>query len=283
MLNILIVVVLGAAVSVAGGLTGAYVAGVPVMVICAVLAFAIQWVAFVPAFLKQTERFYDLVGSLTYLSVTGLAVYLTPEQSIRSVLIAVCIGVWAMRLGSFLVRRISQDGSDSRFDKIKPNPVRFLFTWSLQGLWVVMTAACGWAAITSGSTAPFGVAGVVGIVIWICGFAIEVMADRQKRVHRAQYGSGTFITTGLWRYSRHPNYFGEIVLWSGIAVMALPALQGWAWATLISPLFVFVLLTRISGIPMLQAKGKKRWGENPEYQAYLNATPVLVPFLGRKG
>ena len=283
MLNFIIVVVLGGLVAAAGSVGGAFWQGMPVFALCAVLAFLIQWLAFIPAYLKQTERFYDLTGSATYLSVITLALVLTPNPDPVAWLIAACISIWALRLGSFLFQRISTDGSDSRFDRIKPDPMRFLFTWTLQGLWVVMTAACALAAITASQSTPMGVLGWLGLALWLLGFVIEVAADNQKRRFRNDHGSGRFINTGLWRLSRHPNYFGEIVLWAGIAMMSFPALQGWTLVTLISPVFVFVLLTRVSGVPLLERKGAKRWGEDPDYQAYCRETPVLVPFLGRKG
>jgi steroid 5-alpha reductase family enzyme len=119
---------------------------------------------------------------------------------------------------------------------------------------------------------------VVGIIVWIGGFAIEVVADRQKSVFKQDPSNqGRFIKTGLWAWSRHPNYFGEIVLWTGVAIVALPVLSGWRWATLISPLFVILLLTRVSGIPMLEARAEERWGDEEEFRRYTKDTPVLIP------
>ena len=125
--------------------------------------------------------------------------------------------------------------------------------------------------------------GLDGMPIWFVGFAVETIADGQKRRYRDEHGSDGFIATGLWRYSRHPNYLGEIILWFGVALLALPALSGWQWVTLVSPVFVFLLLTRVSGVPLLERKADKRWGENPAYIAYRDSTPVLVPFFGRRG
>ena len=281
MLNTLVVILPGAAVALAGSVDGARWHGVPVLVLCAAVAFSMQWLAFIPAYLRQTERYYDLTGSATYLTVTALALALTPAPGARGWLIGACIAIWALRLGSFLFRRIVADGSDSRFDRIKPDPQRFLFTWTLQGLWVVMTSACGLAAITSSSAVPLGPVGWLGLLLWAAGFTIEVVADSQKRRFRALHGSERFIDTGLWRLSRHPNYFGEIVLWTGVALIALPALAGWSLVTLVSPVFVFLLLTRVSGIPMLEKKGARRWGDDPDYQRYCRQTPLLVPLLGR--
>ncbi len=243
------------------------------------MAFLIQWLAFIPAFLGQTEKFYDLTGSLTYISVTAVALFLSEELDGRSVLLATMITLWAARLGSFLFLRILADGTDSRFDKIKPNPVSFLATWSLQGLWVAMTAGCALAAITASGSVSLTTIDLVGASLWLLGFSLEVVADSQKRRFRKTQGSERFITTGVWALSRHPNYLGEILLWVGIALLAVPALQGWQWLTIISPVFVYLLLTRVSGIPLLERKADQRWGDDPDYQAYKKRVPVLVPRL----
>ena len=179
---------------------------------------------------------------------------------------------------SFLFRRISQDGSDGRFDELKPSFVRFFATWTVQGLWCLMTLSCALAAMTSSTSAPLDPLGSIGVVVWCVGFGIEALADQQKRLFRQDpVNHGRFITSGLWAWSRHPNYFGEIMLWVGVALIALPALRGWQYVTLVSPLFVYFLLTRVSGIPLLEARAKKRWGTDPEFERYSASTPVLVP------
>jgi steroid 5-alpha reductase family enzyme len=262
----------------AGSRGGSEVAGVPLFALCVALAVTIQWAAFVPAYAARTERYFDLTGSLTYLAVVAVALGLGPVADARATLLAVLVAVWAARLGSFLFRRILAEGTDRRFDEIKASGPRFFVTWTLQGLWVSVTAGAALAAITSGRSAPLGAMGWVGLALWIAGFGIEVVADRQKRLFRARpEHEGRFISTGLWAWSRHPNYFGEIVLWLGVALIALPALQGWQHVTLVSPVFVTLLLTKVSGIPMLEKRGEERWGEDPEYRAYVTRTPVLVP------
>ncbi len=255
--------------------------GIPALALCALVIFALQWLAFVPAYLRQTERYYDLVGSLTYVGAVFLALILSSGHDARSLLLAALITLWAARLGSFLFRRISEQGHDSRFDRIKPNAVLFFRTWSLQGLWVLVTAGAALTAITSPHKPPLGLLDIAGAALWLSGFVIEVVADRQKRQFRRSQGEQRFIDVGLWSRSRHPNYFGEIVLWTGIALMAVPALQGWQYVALVSPLFVFVLLTRISGVPLLERKADRRWGDDPAYTAYKANTPVLVPRLFR--
>jgi steroid 5-alpha reductase family enzyme len=270
-------VVVAAAVSWAGSRGGARLADAPVFFLCAVLAFAINWLAFVPAWLGRTEKYYDLTGSLTYLSVTGFALWAGGVRDARAWLLAGLVTAWALRLGAFLFARIRREGKDRRFDALKTDPLRFLMAWTLQGLWVLLTLACALAAITVGGE-PLGAYAAAGTLTWLFGFAVEVAADRQKRAFRRDPANrGRFISSGLWAWSRHPNYFGEIVLWCGIALIALPTLEGWRWVTLVSPLFVWLLLTRISGVPPLEAHADATWGDDPEYRAYKARTPVLFP------
>lgn len=269
-----IAVALGLGVGWAGGQGGAQLLGWPATMVCVAAAFALQWLAFVPADLAQTERFYDLTGSVGYLTVLGLALFangVTPHGA----LLAALVGVWTVRLGLFLVKRVHADRGDGRFDAIKPSAPRFLVAWTLQGLWISLTAAAALAAITA-PRAELGVIAILGLGVWIAGFALEVVADAQKRRHRASH-PGRFIDSGLWAWSRHPNYFGEIVLWIGVAIIAAEVLSGWQWLTLISPLFVFVLLTRVSGIPLLEKRADERWGDDPAYVAYRDRTSILIP------
>jgi steroid 5-alpha reductase family enzyme len=273
--GIAIALAIATAIALAGSSQSLSYRGFPVFALVALLAFAVQWLIFIPAYLSQSERYYDLTGSLTYLSVVALAVSVKGDP--RSMLLALLIAVWAVRLGSFLFLRIRDAGSDRRFDQIKPYFFRFLMTWTLQGLWVLLTAGAALAAMTSSASVAIGPMAMLGLLVWVIGFGIEVVADRQKREFRREPANADkFIQHGLWAWSRHPNYFGEIVLWLGVAIIALPALSGWQYATLVSPLFVYLLLTRVSGIPALEAHAKKRWGDDPDYQAYRSSTPVLM-------
>jgi steroid 5-alpha reductase family enzyme len=276
--GIVVSLLLGAGLAAAGSQGSVEAGGVAVFAIGAAVAFAVNWVAFVPSYLRRTEEYYDLTGSLTYISVTLLALLLSDDPDARAVLVAVLVVVWAGRLGTFLFRRVRADGGDGRFDRIKTDPLRFLMSWTLQGLWVLTTMAAALAVITAEDREDLAVWAVVGVAVWVAGFVIEVTADRQKRAFRADpANAGRFITTGLWAWSRHPNYFGEITLWTGMAIIAVPVLSGWRWVVLVSPVFVTVLLTRISGIPLLEARARKRWGDDPGFRAYTEATPALVP------
>lgn len=243
-----------------------------------VIIFAIQWLAFIPAYFFQTERFYDLVGGLTYILTVIVALILTPKIDARTVLLASLIMVWAFRLGLFLFIRIHAAGGDSRFDQIKRSPLHFFITWTLQALWISITASAALFAILSPAVIGLGLLAYLGLLLWCAGFAMEAIADFQKsRFKQDPTNAGRFIQSGLWSWCRHPNYTGEILLWIGVALIALPVLEGWRYTGLLSPLFVAFLLIRISGIPLLERAGQNRWGDDVEYQAYLKRTPKLMP------
>ena len=240
------------------------------------LIFCIQWISFIPAFIFQTEKFYDLTGSITYLTTVFTALYITDSGNISDYVIVSCVAIWAIRLGSFLFMRIHKAGEDRRFREIKTNFTRFFMTWTLQGMWVSMCLLCVLTALSSYSGIIVNNIFYIGLMIFISGFIIEVLADHQKTVFRKDLNNkDKFISTGLWSYSRHPNYFGEILLWLGIAVMSFSSLEGFQYFTLISPIFVYILLVYISGIRMLENQANKKWGHLDSYKEYLKNTPRL--------
>lgn len=278
LISLPIVILLGLGLAFAGSQGGTSVFEMPLFACLVGLAFLIQWIVFIPSYVRQTEHFFDITGSATYITVTVLAVLLSPVVDGRSLLLLALVAIWAIRLGSFLFRRVHRAGKDGRFDEIKPSFFRFLNFWTMQGLWVAFTLAAALAAITTTTRKELGLFALLGFVIWLLGFVIEAVADAQKHRFRANpKNKGTFINTGLWAWSRHPNYFGEIVLWIGVAVIALPVLRGWQWITLISPVFVALLLTRISGVPILEKRADEKWGGQEDYETYKARTPVLIP------
>lgn len=284
LITVVVGLVIGALVALAGSQGGATVGGFPVFALAVAAAFAVQVLVYIPSAIARTERFFDATGSATFILVTLGVVLLSPSPDARSLALAAMVIIWAVRLGSFLFIRIHRSGSDDRFDDIKVNPLSFLRVWIMQGLWVSITAAAAWIAIATepADRVSFDVFAGVGIALWIIGMLFEVVADLQKNAFKADPANeGRFIRTGLWSRSRHPNYFGEILAWVGVAIVAAPVFDGWQWIGLLSPVFVVLLLTRVSGIPLLEKKADKRWGGDADYEAYKTATPVLVPTLGR--
>jgi len=242
------------------------------------MAVLIQFVIFLPSFLFQTEKFYDLTGSLTYISVTSIAYFSLENPSTIDTILYLYVIVWAGRLGIFLFRRINKDGKDERFDKAKKKFFWFLQYWMGQAAWVVFTAGASILAILSPVEAELEVIAFIGIFLWWSGFLIEVISDYQKRKFRETSDPKTeFISTGLWARSRHPNYFGEITLWVGMAVISLSSLSGIEYVTaIVSPLFVYLLLRKAEGVPMLERIADERYGELSDYQDYKANTPVLM-------
>ena len=259
----------------------AYITEIKIVKDAVLIAFLIQWVLFIPAYIFQTEKFYDLSGSLTYISVVSFCFYSNYESSrinLGNVIISLLIIMWAVRLGSFLFIRIKKAGEDIRFREIKKSPSRFFMTWTLQGMWVSLCSACALAGIANGI--EINSYFYVGIVIFVIGFTTEIIADNQKSIFRKDLDNkDKFISSGLWKYSRHPNYLGEITLWLGISIISFSSLAGWELITLISPIFTYLLLVYVSGIRILDYNGNKKWGHLDSYKDYRKNTPRLIGFL----
>ena len=284
----IMIVVLAALVAFSAGKNGIaitltlfnYVIEISVFLFCAILVFLINWVAYIPAMLAKTEHYYDLIGSATYLVVIVVAISLTPNLGWRALMVSLMVVIWALRLGIFLFSRVKQNGRDDRFDAVKVDPLKFLLAWTLQAFWILLTVACALVVVTNDNHQPLDWLTVIGIAAWFFGFLIEVVADQQKRLFRKQTkNKNKFISSGLWAWSQHPNYFGEIVLWSGMALIAIPVFVGWQWVAIISPFFIYLLLTKGSGIPTLEEKAQARWGNDNEYQRYIKNTGILFPFI----
>ena len=251
--------------------------GYPLFALCGSIGFALHWAVFVPSYAFKTEHYFDLTGSLSYITTVVAAIVFNPSLDLRDLIICAMITVWALRLGSFLFLRIKKDGQDKRFIVMKTKFTWFLMTWTIGGLWVLVTMAAGLAALTSNTTAELGLVSYLGIALWLFGFVVEVTADNQKTEFRKNPDNrNRFITTGVWSWSQHANYFGEITLWFGLALVALPVLSGWQLATLISPVFVYFLLTKVSGIPLLDRLAKQKWGTDSDYLSYTQATSKLL-------
>ena len=259
----------------------AYLTGIELVKNAVLLAFIIQWVLFIPAYLLQTEKFFDISGSVTYISVVSYCFFNFYDQenlNIGNVILSIIIIIWALRLGSFLFIRIKKAGEDIRFREIKKSPTRFFMTWTFQGMWVSLCSACALAGIAKGIIINYYF--YCGVAIFLIGFIIEIVADTQKTKFRSNpKNKDKFINSGLWKFSRHPNYVGEILLWLGISIISLSSLEGLELATLISPFFTYLLLVYVSGIRILEYNGEKKWGHLDSYKSYKENTPRLIGFL----
>lgn len=251
------------------------------LVEAALLIFGIQVLVFLPSYWAQTEHFYDLTGGITYLSTMGYMAYrhqaIFGTWDLRSLVLTALIGIWAIRLSSFLFTRVKRVGKDGRFDSLKKSFTQFLLTWMLQGLWVFMCTYPALIALASPSKEENTFL-AIGAVVWVVGWIYEVIADRQKTAfNKDPKNAGQFINVGVWKQSRHPNYVGELVLWTGITIIATPVYHGSQWLALITPVFVYWLLNKVSGVNLLEERADKKWGDDPAYQAYKKDTPIFFP------
>ena len=238
------------------------------------IAVLFNLIMFIPAYIFRTDKLTDISYALTFIMIAGLAAF---TENMHWVLLAM-ITAWGIRLGGFLLIRIHAMGSDKRFDEIRNNPLKFVGFWLLQGVsaWVILIPALFYFS-TRASMSPLT---YLGIIIWLAGMLIEGIADWQKYRFK-QSNSKKWIDTGLWRYSRHPNYFGEILCWLGIYIYTVPALtQSKILIALISPIYITVLLRYISGIPMLEKRYEKKYGSKKSYREYKESTNLLI--LGPK-
>lgn len=251
------------------------------------LIMGIQLAVFIPSSgilgNEPTEKFFDITGSITYLITLGILVLNLKKISKRQMFVYIAAAIWCIRLGWFLFTRIQRNnGVDDRFTEMKQNPLVFLIVWTIQGLWVFLTLLS--ILIISQTEDIYGIKIVnyVGMIIWIVGFVIEVVADHQKAIFRSNpENRGKWISSGLWSRSRHPNYFGEIVMWIGISLVCIQDFKQYKKTLLlsISPIFVAFLLIFISGIPLLEKKANEKFGKNEEYKKYRERTPILIPRL----
>ena len=242
--------------------------------------FAIQIIVFIPSFIFRTEHYYDLTGGITYISTVVIALILKNSYQgidLISLLLGSMVIIWATRLSSFLFLRVKKSGEDVRFKKIKHSFSWFLMTFMLQGMWVFMCIFPALIVISSFNSEINNYA-IVGTVVWLFGFLFEIVADNQKSNFN-KINKGKFISTGLWSMTRHPNYFGEFILWLGVTIASLGYIDHYKYIVLLTPIFVYLLLTRVSGVNLLEEIGEKRWGNSKEYQKYKEKTPLFFPKL----
>lgn len=251
-------------------------------VLSLIAAFAINALFFAYAAWKKTDVVTDLSYSLSFGVVAAILIYLYRDAGFVALLPSVLTILWAARLGYYLFGRIRKTKVDHRFDSMRDKPLKFARFWILQALAVFVVLLPVTASVASPAlNRPFSALVFVGLALWLVGIGIEVAADAQKSAFKKS-GSDSFIKSGIWSWSRHPNYFGESLLWWGIFVMVISALSGLLWLSVLGPVFITCLLLFVSGIPLLEKAADKRWGNDPEYKAYKASTSIFVPLPPKK-
>lgn len=252
------------------------------LVLSLMVALVINMALFLVAYVRQSDKLTDFAYSISFISVCAAALVFGDYQSPLLFVMTLLVVIWALRLGIFLVLRIRKAGKDSRFDDIRENFWKFLQFWLAQGFvaWLLLMPLL----FTAGRDAALSVLSFVGIGIWAVALTIEAVADAQKyKFKQNTVNKNRWIQTGLWRYSRHPNYFGEICVWIGMYIIAFPVLEsGEKIIALISPLAIYITLRFVSGIPLLEKSADKKWGNNDDYRKYKHRTSLLIPFWPKR-
>ncbi|KAL4623686.1 hypothetical protein GN956_G18681 [Arapaima gigas] len=247
---------------------------------CALTDLGVQWLGWAAAAALRTERFYDLAGSGTFVLLAHLSRLWGGTGHLRQNVQTGLVTVWGLRLGTFLFLRILKEGQDRRFNNVRDNPGTFFVYWTMQALWVFVTLLPTLILNSERRDKPLGARDYVGWGIWGLGFATEAIADQQKwNFKQNPDNTGKFIQSGLWAHSRHPNYLGEILQWTGLFVSASSVMRGPHYLSVVSPVFVWFLLRYVSGIPILEKQALQKWGGDPSFQNYIRNTPLLWPGL----
>ena len=246
----------------------------------ATLAISLAIQAFFFAFAAgfRSDKVTDLSYSLSFIALAGFLLLRVGADGPAQVILAAMIVIWALRLAAYLVRRILLMGHDPRFDRIRGNFSRFLVFWVFQGLfvWALMLPVTVWFAWH----VPDRLVPVhwLGLALWALGLLLESFADAQKFAHkRDPERVQGWVSHGLWRWCRHPNYFGEMVLWWGVFIFVAADLAGWSWLGVIGPIALVVLLRFGTGIPQLEKSAERKWGQDPAYRRYVSSTNLLIP------
>lgn len=262
----------------------ATLSGGEMLLVCLAVTVVMQCSFFAVAFLCQIDKVTDLAGTLNFLTLAALSLVVQDVYATRSIVVTVLVAVWALRLGAHLLSRVLKRGKDARFDKMRSNCISFFGFWVFQIVWVFVVSLPVMLVNSSDAAQQmrsFGQAqDIVGVALWAIGFAVEWAADATKEAfYNDKTNRDKLLCSGVWKYSRHPNYFGEILCWIGLTVVASVTFTGsqqWFYVSVLSPVLTFVLLMFVSGIPMAEDRYDARFGLQPLYLDYKQSTSPLV-------
>lgn len=252
--------------------------GLPVVYIMTFFVVLIQIVSYFHSLFFKTELLFDFIGSLSFISLLAAGLVFMINPDFNKYLISALLFLWTSRLGLFLLFRRIKAKKDIRLQEYLETPSKLFVLWNMQAIWIILSSLPIIIILTSESAYSFGLIEWGGFLVWFIGFLIEIVADNQKRNFKINNPSG-FINSGLWAYSRHPNYLGEILIWVGFTIISIRYISGPGYIALISPIFVFILLRFISGVPQLESIASERWGNDEKYQYYKSKVGLLFPKL----
>lgn len=252
------------------------------MALSCLLTFALQLVGWAIAVIMKTETFYDFFGALNFVACGLLTLFLKGTYAKRQIVVTTLVCVSRAWLGGFLAYRVFSREGDARFTEAKDSPTTMLVFWTLQAVWVFAVVSPCVFINGSDEDPALGWSDALGFTLIGGGFLCEMISDLQKFQFRSDAANkGKVCASGLWYYSRHPNYLGEILTWWGVVLAggAVFAQDSWGWLTLVSPLVTMLLLLGLSGIPLAEGKHLKRFYRTEEsgkaYDDYFERTAPL--------
>jgi len=253
-------------------------------ILCLGVTVGLQLACFAVAAALQFDKITDLAGSLNFVVLAVLTLLLAEDIGARQIVVSCLVAVSRTELAAFLLYRVLQRGKDARFDTVRERPLVFLIFWVWQMLWVFVVSSSVIFINSAGHLASptLSAADYVGWALFGLGFAVQVVADVQKYLFRADQANRRRVCDrGLWRFSRHPNFCGEVLLWIGVYVAGAPVFRAApvGWWTVASPLFTLAVLTLFTGIPQAEGQNAVRWYDGGEaqaqYEVYFERTPPL--------
>lgn len=254
-----------------------------IVLLAAGIVFAYMAAAFAVALRRRNNGIADIAWGPGFVVTAGLVFLLRGNGQARQWLVLALVALWGGRLAWHVFRRNRGREEDFRYAAWRRQWGRwfvartFLQVFMLQGLFMLLVLAP--VLLVAGPVQPpLGWLDLLGGLLWLKGFLFEAVGDRQLAAFRRDPANrGKLIATGLWRYSRHPNYFGEALQWWGIAVIALSAPRG--WLGLIGPAVITGLLLFVSGVPLLERK----YAGRPDWEEYKRRTSVFIPWFPKHG
>jgi len=250
------------------------------IIIALIVVIAINLFVYPVAYKLQTDKLTDITYSLSFLTLISFGFWKgVGWADSHKIIMGIVLTAWSLRIGYFLLSRVIMMGRDKRFDQIRTNPKRFLRFFLLQGFasWVISIPFLYYFFFHQ-SEDGYLLLELIGWAIAILGLLIETIADQQKMNFKSREGnSSKLYTGGLYKYVRYPNYTGEILFWIGICVASAGVFIGLRWLSLISPIFIILLLVKVSGILFLEKGRAKQYGDDTAYQDYLSKTKALFP------
>mmetsp|Transcript_10131 Transcript_10131/g.17333 ORF Transcript_10131/g.17333 Transcript_10131/m.17333 type:complete len:290 (+) Transcript_10131:15-884(+) len=239
-----------------------------------------QFIFFIITALLKFDKLTDFAGGTNFLLLALLTFFLGGTFYVRQIIDTLLVALWAFRLAGFLFFRIIKWGEDNRFDEIRENIFKLAFFWTLQAIWV-WTVSLPLTILNSDEIDENLTAfDYIGWALFLIGLGIETISDFQKLFYK-QKVKDHWCDVGLWSWSRHPNYFGEILLWFSLFMSVANILSGWEWLVIVSPLFITFLLLFVSGIPIQERTQQKRYCESEkrdEFLHYKHRTSTIIPF-----